>query len=133
MTMAPETSTEAAAADLAGGGLGAAVSGAHRQAERSRGTGMAANLIPPLLMGAVLIGLWYFVSYVILDEGRRFLLEPPHEVLNVGFLDWANFSEILLGLWSSTRVAMIGLGISIILGFVPVSYTHLTLPTTPYV
>ena len=118
MTMAPETSTEAAAADLAGGGLGAAVSGAHRQAERSRGTGMAANLIPPLLMGAVLIGLWYFVSYVILDEGRRFLLEPPHEVLNVGFLDWANFSEILLGLWSSTRVAMIGLGISIILGFV---------------
>lgn len=118
MTMAPETSTEAAAADLAGGGMGAVVGAAHRQAERSRGTGLAANLIPPLLMGAVLIGLWYLVSYVILDEGRRFLLEPPHEVLNVGFLDWANFSEILLGLWSSTKVAMIGLGISIILGFV---------------
>ncbi|MGH9270659.1 MAG: ABC transporter permease, partial [Ilumatobacteraceae bacterium] len=55
-------------------------------------------------------------SYVVLDDRRRFLLRPPHEVLQVGFLDWDNLSEILDGLWSSTRVALIGLGISIVLG-----------------
>ena len=33
------------------------------------------------------------------------LLRPPHEVWQVGFADWDNFSEILLSLWSSTRVA----------------------------
>jgi NitT/TauT family transport system permease protein len=31
-----------------------------------------------------------------------------------GFLDWDNFSEILGGLWSSTKVALIGLIIAIV-------------------
>ena len=47
----------------------------------------------------------------------RFLLRPPHEILQVGFLDWDHFSEILQALWSSTRVALIGLAISIAIGF----------------
>ena len=68
-------------------------------------------------MGIVVLAAWYFVSYVMLDESRRFLLRPPHEVLQVGFLDWDNFSEILSGLWSSTKVALTGLSISILLGF----------------
>ena len=77
---------------------------------------VAAQILPPLVLGVAIIGFWYFMSYVMLDESRRFLLEPPHEVLRVGFLDWDNFSEILDGLWSSTRVAIIGLCISILLG-----------------
>ena len=76
----------------------------------------AAVVLPPLLLGGVVIGIWYFVSYVVLDARRRFLLQPPHKVLEIGFLDWDNFSEILDGLWSSTRVALIGLAISIVLG-----------------
>jgi NitT/TauT family transport system permease protein len=72
---------------------------------------------PPLGLGVVLIGAWYAVSYLVLDERRRFLLEPPHEVVEVGFLEWENLSEILLALWSSTRVATMGLGISIVVGF----------------
>ena len=74
-------------------------------------------LLPPLLLGLLIIGLWYLVSYGILDERRRFLLRPPHQVWAVGFADWANFSEILGGLWSSTQVAMIGLAIAIAIGF----------------
>ncbi len=74
-------------------------------------------LLPPLLLGGLIIGLWYLVSYGILDERRRFLLRPPHQVWAVGFMDWANFSEILGGLWSSTQVAMIGLTIAISIGF----------------
>lgn len=84
---------------------------------KGRARSLAGQLLPPIVMGIVVIGAWYFVSYGLLDESRRFLLRPPHEVLQVGFLDWDNFSEILGGLWSSTKVALIGLSISIVLGF----------------
>ncbi len=75
-----------------------------------------AVVLPPLVMGVLILGLWYFISYGMLDDRRRFLLRPPHSVLTVGFLDWGNFSEILQALWATTKVAMIGLGISIVLG-----------------
>lgn len=74
-------------------------------------------MLPPLVLGGVIIGVWYLVSYGLLEEQRRFLLRPPHEVVEVGFLDWGNFSDILRALWSSTWVALIGLSISIIVGF----------------
>ena len=84
---------------------------------KSRTREIAELILPPLVLGLVLIAGWYFISYVMLDERKRFLLEPPHAVLNVGFLDWENFSEILRALWSSTKVAIIGLSISIVIGF----------------
>ncbi len=84
---------------------------------KKRARTLVGQFLPPILMGIVVLAGWYFVSYVMLDEGRRFLLRPPHEVLQVGFLDWDNFSEILGGLWSSTKVALMGLSISIVLGF----------------
>jgi NitT/TauT family transport system permease protein len=74
--------------------------------------------LPPVVLGIAILAVWYFVSYVVLEDRRRFLLRPPHQVIEVGFLEWENFSEILEGLWSSTRVALIGLAISIALGFV---------------
>ena len=37
-------------------------------------------VLPPLLVGGFTIGLWYFLSYVILEPKRRFLLQPPHQV-----------------------------------------------------
>src|SRR5690606_29736727 len=71
----------------------------------------------PIVLGIGVLGVWYFISYVLLAPERRFLLRPPHEVLQTGFLDTEVLFEILGGLWSSTKVAMIGLGISILLGF----------------
>ena len=68
------------------------------------------------MLGAVLIGVWYFISYVVLAPRRRFLLRPPHEVVETGFLDQDNLAEMLDGLYWSTRVALIGLTISIVLG-----------------
>jgi NitT/TauT family transport system permease protein len=73
-------------------------------------------VLPPVVFGVVVIGGWYFVTYVVLAPRRRFLLRPPHEVVSEGFLDWDNLSEILDGLWSTTRVALVGLAISIVLG-----------------
>lgn len=90
---------------------------ARRVDRGASGRSVVAKFLPPIVMGLVVIGLWYFVSYVLLDEGRRFLLSPPHDVVSEGFLSWDNFSEILAGLWSSTRVALIGLSISIVIGF----------------
>ena len=86
--------------------------------KRRRGAAdYARQFLPPLLLGALIIGAWYYVSYGLLTEERRFLLRPPHEILQVGFLEWDHFSEILQALWSSTRVALIGLTISITIGF----------------
>lgn len=91
----------------------------HRHANPSRllvSRRIAGALVPPLVVGLVIVGAWYFVSYAVLDDSRRFLLEPPHLVLRVGFLDYENFSELLSGLWSSTKVALIGLTIAVCIG-----------------
>ena len=74
-------------------------------------------LLPPALFGAVIVGIWYFVSYRVLAPKRRFLLVPPHEVWSKGFRDSKAFREMLDALWSSGKVAMWGLAIAIALGF----------------
>jgi NitT/TauT family transport system permease protein len=83
---------------------------------RSLRRGAGGSIMPPLVFGLLLVGVWYFVSYRVLEPRTQFLLEPPHRVVRVGFATWANFAEILAGLWSSTKVAVIGLGISIVIG-----------------
>jgi NitT/TauT family transport system permease protein len=71
---------------------------------------------PPFVVLLLMIGLWYAISYLLLDPQRRFLLPPPHAVLQVGFLDPFNLQELLEALWLSARVAMVGLGIAIVIG-----------------
>lgn len=75
-------------------------------------------VFPPLLTGALILAIWYFVSYVVLDPNRRFLLRPPHEVWSVGFADGDNFAEMMSGLWETSKTAFWGLLIAILLGFV---------------
>lgn len=89
-----------------------------RQPRRSRARWFSETILPPLALGAVLLAGWYAVSYLVLAPRRRFLLEPPHKVVAEGFLNWSHLQEILLATWSSTKVALIGLVISIVLGFV---------------
>jgi NitT/TauT family transport system permease protein len=91
--------------------------GTQPEARRSRAAAVASVVMPPVVVGVAIIGVWYFVSYAILDPKRRFLLRPPHEVWQVGFADWDNFSTMLDGMWSSTKVAFWGLLIAILLGF----------------
>lgn len=83
---------------------------------QTNGQGWTKVILPPVLLGVAFLGLWYFISYVVLDKDRRFLLQPPHRVFMVGIADWKYFSEILAGLWSSTIVAIIGLTLAIIIG-----------------
>jgi NitT/TauT family transport system permease protein len=106
-------STDTDATDATGA---ASVSSPRAAPPRSTTRTLLTVVLPPIIMGILILGLWYFVSYQLLDERRRFLLRPPHQVLEVGFLDWENFSDILWALWATTKVAMIGLAISIVLG-----------------
>jgi NitT/TauT family transport system permease protein len=75
-----------------------------------------AKLLPPLGTLAVVLGIWNAFSYVILRPSQRFLMPPPHKVVQVGMLDSENLTEILRGLWSTTQVAVVGLVIAIVLG-----------------
>ena len=73
---------------------------------------------PPTAVFVVALGIWYGVSYLLLDPQRRFLVPPPHEVVRVGFFDPYSLQELLDALWLSARVAFIGLFIATVLGMV---------------
>jgi NitT/TauT family transport system permease protein len=71
---------------------------------------------PPVAVLMAMLGVWYGISYLLLDPDRRFLVPPPHEVIRVGFLDPYNLGELLDALWLSTRVAFLGLAVAILIG-----------------
>ena len=83
---------------------------------RSPAVVLARLVLPPIILGGLLAAVWYYIAQVALDPGRRFLLPQPHEVVEVGFLEWSRFQVILLSLWSTIQVAMIGLAVAIMLG-----------------
>jgi NitT/TauT family transport system permease protein len=93
--------------------LGPAVPAARRPPGRGR---WLAYWGPPFAVFLAVIGVWYGVSYLLLDPQRRFLVPPPHTVVQVGFLDTDNLRELLAALWLSTKVAAIGLTVAIALG-----------------
>ncbi|HEV7666494.1 MAG TPA: ABC transporter permease [Chloroflexota bacterium] len=81
-----------------------------------------AQVIAPLLVFALMIGIWLFISYVLLEPRRRFLMPPPQDVVLNGLLNARNVLEILGGLWSTTQVAIVGLVVAIVIGtIVPVA------------
>ncbi len=72
---------------------------------------------------------WYLLHYVVLSDARSFLLPPPHAVVQQAFLTWrvdgggglaglagGGLADQLTALWLSSRVALLGLGLSIALG-----------------
>lgn len=71
---------------------------------------------PPLVVAGLLMGVWYAVSYLALDPSRRFLMPPPHKVVDDAFLDTGVRADIATGLWHTAQVAFTGLGAAIVLG-----------------
>ncbi len=118
----PEPSTEDSTVTITGTPAAAAVAASKTPvaaAKKSRGlTGTLKTVLPPIGVLITAIGIWYLVSYLMLSERRRFLLPPPHEVVEVGMLDWGNLKEILDGLWMTTIVALSGFAIAIGVGTV---------------
>lgn len=83
---------------------------------RSRAGRWFSSWMPPFIVFLAVIGLWYAVSYLLLTPERRFLVPPPHAVVQIGFLDWFNLQELLDALLLSARVAFLGLAIAIVVG-----------------
>jgi NitT/TauT family transport system permease protein len=78
--------------------------------------GLVSRFGLPAGVAGVIIGLWYLVSELALNQYQRFMLPPPHRVLEVGFLTWSNFTAMMSALRWTAQVTFIGLAISIVLG-----------------
>lgn len=78
----------------------------------------AVTVLPPLSVLLVVLGIWYLVSYQVLEETEKFLLPPPHEVLVDGFLDGDVRADQLSALWVTAKAALIGLAIATLIGSV---------------
>ena len=70
----------------------------------------------PLGLLIVMIGGWYVFTYEVLEHHRRFLLPPLHEVWTQSFVDGDTRSELLDGLWVTTKTSMTGLVAATALG-----------------
>lgn len=70
---------------------------------------------PVLLVFVVFIGIWYAMHYVILDEDRRFIVPPPHDVIDEAFLNDKARAELFEGLLNTTRIALYGFVIASLL------------------
>jgi NitT/TauT family transport system permease protein len=79
------------------------------------------DYVGPAVTFGLFIAIWYIISGIVLPEHKRFLLPTPHEVIDEGFLVWRTgerrgLQPILVSLWDSTKIALIGLTITIVLG-----------------
>ena len=72
--------------------------------------------VAPILTLLVVLGVWTLVSTQLLSPTRQFLLPSPWEVLEAGFLQEAGRTEIFTALWSTTKVALVGLLLAMAIG-----------------
>lgn len=89
-----------------------------RRTRRLSPKDLAGRVLPPVAVAAVFIGIWLFITYQVLAPRRRFLMPPPQDVLFDGILDGSVRGDILSALWSSAKVAFVGLLIAMLLGTV---------------
>lgn len=73
------------------------------------------GIVLPLGVFAGVIAAWYFVSYVLLDDARRFLMPPPHVVIVDGLLGSAA-PDMWAALGRTTGIALTGLFIASVIG-----------------
>lgn len=104
------TETVAAEPELIAGGTAPLVR------RRSRRGGKLMDIAAPLAVFAGLIGLWYAVTYLLLDPGRRFLMPPPQDVITEAFLDGPTMEKIGEALWNTIEVTFTGLAIAMVIG-----------------
>jgi NitT/TauT family transport system permease protein len=86
-----------------------------RNGQSNRGRKIA-QIAAPIAVFVLVLVIWLFISYVLLEPRRRFLMPPPQDVILNGLLNPANFSEIISALWSTAQVAFVGLAVAIVIG-----------------
>ncbi|MDX2379183.1 MAG: ABC transporter permease [Acidimicrobiia bacterium] len=83
--------------------------------EGSRAKRLLIRYGPVLVVFVLFIGLWYAMHYIILDENRRFIVPPPHDVVDEAFLNDKARAELFEGLVNTTRIALYGFVIASVL------------------
>jgi NitT/TauT family transport system permease protein len=78
--------------------------------------GASTSWLAPAAVFAALIGVWYLITYLVLDPDQRFLLPPPHVVLTDGLLDGRTLDRIGPSLGRTIEVTFAGLAIAIVIG-----------------
>ncbi|MCU1482406.1 MAG: transporter permease [Subtercola sp.] len=74
--------------------------------------------LPPLLVFLGIVVVWYIISLFVLDPHLRFLLPLPQDILFKGFLDPLSFNALMVALYQTVIVAMLGLAIAIVIGVI---------------
>ncbi len=90
-------------------------------ASNSRFNEVARRCAPPIALFILFLALWYLLSEVILPANKQFLLPRPDVVLTDAFFVWdagqqRGLKNILLALWDTGQIALIGLAITTVLG-----------------
>ena len=85
------------------------------EAPKRRGRSLS-SWIAPLAVFAVIIGIWYAISYLVLDPDRQFLMPPPQSIITDALLDPIIRAEVWTGLLRTTTVALLGLAVAIVIG-----------------
>ncbi|MFN8224280.1 MAG: ABC transporter permease [Gaiellales bacterium] len=83
---------------------------------RERAGRLLGVVAPPFAVAAIAIGAHYFATYVLLDSQRRFLLPPPHRIIQGSFFDATSRDEILGATYHTAVVAVVGLVIASVIG-----------------
>ena len=76
----------------------------------------ARRIVLPALVLLAGLALWVAVTYLVLDERRRFLLPPPWAVAHTGLVDPISRSAIAAALTQTATVALTGLGVAVLVG-----------------
>lgn len=76
------------------------------------------TVVPPAVFAVVVLGLWHVSSYTQFSDARqRAITQPaPMEVVRAGFLKSRVRSDMIDGLLVTTRITLIGLLVSVVLG-----------------
>ena len=75
------------------------------------------SVVAPVVVLFLVIGLWYLITYALLDPTRRFLMPPPHQVIADGLFG-ESVQTMLQALGRTATVALTGLAIAAIIGIV---------------
>ena len=83
---------------------------------RRSATHRVRRIVLPALVLLAGLSLWVAVTYLVLDERRRFLLPPPWAVAHTGLVDPISRSAIVAALTQTATVALTGLGVAVLVG-----------------
>jgi NitT/TauT family transport system permease protein len=71
-----------------------------------------------VLVFLAIVGVWYLISLFVLDPHLRFLLPLPQDILLKGLIDPLSFNALMVALYQTVIVSMLGLAIAIVIGIV---------------